>query len=119
MMLRPMCWLAAGLLVFGCNLGGQTASTPTLDVPVLSDQQVLQLVLQRIPSETNRQGLREYAQLEYLGHGEWLIRYGSDAAWLVRERESRASRSTSGRSVLSSRSGVASGKAICTAFGLP
>ena len=64
--------------------------TPTPDRPALTESQVLEIVLARIPSATNRQGLREYARLEYLGRGEWLVQYGSEAAWRVREREGQA-----------------------------
>ena len=81
---------AAAVLVASCTFSGPPAvPTPTPDRPALTGPQVLQLVLQRIPSPTNRQAVREYARLEYLGRGEWLVQYGSEAAWLVRERESQ------------------------------
>ena len=63
---------------------------PAPDVPMLTDQQVLELVSPRIASPTNRQGVAEYGRLEYLGRGEWLAQYGTSAAWLVREGERQA-----------------------------
>ena len=65
-------------------------ATPTPDGPMLSEPEVLELVLQRIPSPTNRQGVAEYARLEYLGRGEWLAQCGTSAAWKVREGDRQA-----------------------------
>ena len=77
-------WLAGALLAASCGLSGPPV-TPTPDRPALTEAQALEIVLARTPSTTNRQGLREYARLEYLGRGEWLVQYGSEAAWWVRE----------------------------------
>ena len=63
---------------------------PHPSAPSSIEHQVLALVLPSIPSPTNRQGVAEYGRLEYLGHGEWLVQYGTSAAWKVRERERRA-----------------------------
>ena len=79
--------------IFGWNTqfqGPIRLATATSDVPMLSEPEVLELVLQRIPSPTNRQGVAEYARLEYLGRGEWLVQYGTSAAWKVREGDRQA-----------------------------
>ena len=34
--------------------------------------------------------MAKHARLEYLGRGEWLVQYGSEAAWRVRERDWQA-----------------------------
>ena len=54
--LTPL-WLAGALLAASCGLSGPSV-TPTLDRPALTEAQVLEIVLARIPSATNRQGLR-------------------------------------------------------------
>ena len=77
------------LLAAACTLGS-SASTPAPDAPALIDQQALRHVLQRIPCPPNRLGVADCALVEYLGRGEWLVQYGSEATWLVRERERRA-----------------------------
>ena len=50
--------------------------TPRPEQPTLPEQQLLDLVLQRIPSPTNHHGVAEYAGLEYLGQAELTVCLG-------------------------------------------
>ena len=53
--------------IFGWNTqfqGPIRLATSTADLPSLSEAEVLELVLQRMPSLTNRQDMAEYARLE-------------------------------------------------------